>query len=158
MGVVDAKGDTHFEPLLAPFKPLKRQLKLKQMCCRCFGVGGTCPVQVWRCRILFTTCTPGRELPISVLMSGKLSGNSWTMTWYPKILQVYVTVCLCWRCTRAGTTSDPDVVLLCWAFRVHGDLILIYYWGGLRSAAPMGSGSCSAVLRPLWVASAMVCN
>ena len=27
-----------------------------------------------------------------------------------------VTVCLCWRCTRAGTTSDPDVVLLRWAF------------------------------------------
>ena len=41
---------------------------------RCFGVGGTCPVLAWRWRILFTTCTPGRELPTSVLMSGKLSG------------------------------------------------------------------------------------
>ena len=65
--------------------------------------------------------------------------------------------CLCWRCTRAGMLSDPDVVLLRWAFWVQGDLILIYYWGGLRSAAPMGSGPCSAVLRHLRVANALVC-
>ena len=26
------------------------------------------------------------------------------------------------------------------------DLILLYYWGGLRSAAPMGGGPCSTVL------------
>ena len=54
---------------------------------------------------------------------------------------------LCWRCTQSGTSSDPDVVLLRWAFWVQGDLILIYYWGGLRSAAPMGGGPCSEVLR-----------
>ena len=36
------------------------------------------------------------------------------------------------------------------------DLILIYYWGGLRSAAPMGGGPCSAVLRHLRVANALV--
>ena len=54
--------------------------------------------------------------------------------------------CLCWRCTRAGTSSDPDVVLLRWAFWVQGDLILIYYWGRLRLAAPMGGDPCSAVL------------
>ena len=70
----------------------------------------------------------------------------------------YVTVCLCWRCTWAGMTSDPDVVLLRWAFWVCGDLILIYYWGGLHSAAPMGGGPCSAVLQPLWAANAMVCK
>ena len=64
--------------------------------------------------------------------------------------------CLCWRCTRAGTLSDPDVVLLHWAFWVQGDLILIYYWGGLRSAAPMGGGPCSAVLRHLRAANALV--
>ena len=55
-----------------------------------------------------------------------------------------------------GTTSDPDVVLLRWAFWVRSDLILIYYWGGLHSAVPMGSGPCSAVLLTLWVANAMV--
>ena len=64
--------------------------------------------------------------------------------------------CLCWRCTQSGTSSDPDVVLLCWAFWVQGDLILIYYWGGLCSAAPMGGGPCSAVLRHLRVVNALV--
>ena len=37
------------------------------------------------------------------------------------------------------------------------DLILLYYWGGLRSAAPTGGGPCSAVLRHLRVANALVC-
>ena len=36
------------------------------------------------------------------------------------------------------------------------DLILIYYWGGLRSAVPMGGGPCSAVLRHLRAANALV--
>ena len=36
------------------------------------------------------------------------------------------------------------------------DLILLYYWGGLRSAAPTGGGPCSAVLRHLRVANALV--
>ena len=36
------------------------------------------------------------------------------------------------------------------------DLILIYYWGGLRLAAPMGGSPCSAVLRHLRVANALV--
>ena len=58
----------------------------------------------------------------------------------------HVMVCLCWRCTQAGMTSDPDVVLLCWVFWVRGDLILIYYWGGIHLAAPMGGGPCSTVL------------
>ena len=39
-------------------------------------------------------------------------------------MYVCVTVCLCWRCTRAGTTSDPNVILLHWVFWVQGDLIL----------------------------------
>ena len=64
--------------------------------------------------------------------------------------------CLCWRCTRAGTLSDPDVVLLRWAFWVQGDLILIYYWGRLCSAVPTGGDPCSAVLRHLRVANALV--
>ena len=64
--------------------------------------------------------------------------------------------CLCWRCTRAGTLSDPDVVLLRWAFWVQGDLILIYSWGGLCSVAPMGGGPCLAVLRHLRAANALV--
>ena len=57
-----------------------------------------------------------------------------------------------------GTTSDPDVILLHWAFWVSGDLILIYYWGVFRSAMPTGGSPCSAVLRPLWAANAMVCK
>ena len=64
--------------------------------------------------------------------------------------------CLCWRCTRAGMLSDPDVVLLHWTFWVQGDLILIYYWAGLRSAAPTGGSPCSAVLRHLRAANALV--
>ena len=36
------------------------------------------------------------------------------------------------------------------------DLILIYYWGGLRLVVPMGGGPCSAVLRHLRVANALV--
>ena len=64
--------------------------------------------------------------------------------------------CLCGRCTRAGTSSDPDVVLLRWVFWVKGDLILIYYWGKLRSAVPMGGGPCSAVLGHLRVVNALV--
>ena len=43
---------------------------------------------------------------------------------------ICVTVCLCWRCTRAGMTSDPDVVLLRWAFWVQGDLILFITGAG----------------------------
>ena len=64
--------------------------------------------------------------------------------------------CLCWRCTRAGMSGDPDVVLLCQAFWVWGDLILIYYWGGLRLAAPMGGGPCSPVLQHLRAVNALV--
>ena len=36
------------------------------------------------------------------------------------------------------------------------DLILLYYWGGLRSAAPTGGGPCSAVLRHLRAANALL--
>ena len=63
---------------------------------------------------------------------------------------------LCWRCTQSGTSGDPDVVLLCWAFWMQGDLILIYYWGGLHSVVPMGGGACSAVLQHLTVVNALV--
>ena len=63
---------------------------------------------------------------------------------------------LCWRCTQSGTSSDPDVVLLRWVFWVQGDLILIYYWGGLCSAAPMGGSPCSAVLWHLRAVNALV--
>ena len=36
------------------------------------------------------------------------------------------------------------------------DLILVYYWGRLCSVAPTGGGPCSAVLRHLRVANALV--
>ena len=52
-------------------------------------------------------------------------------------------VCLCWRCTRAGTTSDPDVVLLRWAFWMQGDLILFITGVGSTQMAPMDSDICS---------------
>ena len=64
---------------------------------------------------------------------------------------------LCWRCTQLETSSDPDVVLLCWASWVQGDLILIYYWGGLCSVVPTGGGPCSTVLRHLRAVNALVC-
>ena len=57
---------------------------------------------------------------------------------------------------RVGTSGDPDVVLLRRAFWVQGDLILIYYWGGLRSAVPTGGSPCSAVLRHLRAVNALV--
>ena len=53
-------------------------------------------------------------------------------------------------------SSDPDVALLRWAFWVQGDLILIYYWGGLCSVAPTGGGPCSTVLRHLRAVNALV--
>ena len=64
--------------------------------------------------------------------------------------------CLCWRCTWAGMSGDPDVVLSRQAFGGASDLILIYYWGGLHSVVPMGGGPCSAVLRHLRAANALV--
>ena len=53
-------------------------------------------------------------------------------------------------------SSDPDVILLHWAFWVQGDLILIYYGGRLCSAVPMGGSPCSAVLRHLRAVNALV--
>ena len=75
-----------------------------------------------------------------------------------KILLIYI----CHGLDSAGDAlgrerpSDLNVVLLRWAFWVQGDLILIYYWGGLCSAAPMGGSPCSAVLRHLRVVDALV--
>ena len=53
-------------------------------------------------------------------------------------------------------SSNPNVVLLLWAFWVQGDLILIYYWDGLCSVVPMGGSPCSAVLQHLRVVNALV--
>ena len=63
---------------------------------------------------------------------------------------------LCRRCTQSGMSGDPDVVLLRWAFWVQGDLILIYYWGRLRSVVPTGGSPCSAVLQHLRAVNALV--
>ena len=71
---------------------------------------------------------------------------------------VCVTVLSLLEMHAAGTSGDPDVVLLRRAFRVQCDLILIYYWGGLRSAAPTGGSPCSAVLRHLRAVNALVCE
>ena len=68
----------------------------------------------------------------------------------------YVTVLSLLEMHVAGTSGDPDVVLLRWAFRVQCDLILIYYWGRLHSAGPTGGGPCSAVLQHLRAVNALV--
>ena len=52
--------------------------------------------------------------------------------------------------------ATPMLSYSCWAFWVQGDLILIYYWGGLHLAVPMGSGPCSVVLQQLRVVNALV--
>ena len=52
--------------------------------------------------------------------------------------------CLCWRCTRAGSDQQPDVILFPWALLMQVWPNTIYYWGGLYSAVPMGGGPCSA--------------
>ena len=74
------------------------------------------------------------------------------------VTQIYVTVCLCWRCTRVGTTSDPDVVLLCWAFWVQGDLILFITGAGSARWCLWVAVLAPLVLWPLWVANALVRN
>ena len=67
-----------------------------------------------------------------------------------------VTVCLCWRCTRAGTTSDPDVLLRHWAFWMQGDLILFITGAGSAWQHLWAAVLAPLVLQPLWVANAMV--
>ena len=68
----------------------------------------------------------------------------------------YVTVFSLLEMHMAGTSSDPDVVLLHRALKVQCDLILIYYWGGLCSAMPTGGSPCSAVLRHLRAVNTLV--
>ena len=77
------------------------------------------------------------------------------MTNYDLHVTTYVTVLSLLEMHAAGTSGDPNVVLLRRVFRVQCDLILLYYWGRLRSAAPMGGGPCSAVLRHLRAANAL---
>ena len=48
-----------------------------------------------------------KPLPIAILAVANMNIDVCVMV---------VMVCLCWRCTPAGMTSDPDVILLCWAF------------------------------------------
>ena len=43
-----------------------------------------------------------------------------------------------------GMSGDPNGCPYSPGVLGASDLILIYYWGGLRSAAPMGGGPCSA--------------
>ena len=49
-----------------------------------------------------------------------------------------VTVCLCWRCTWAGTTNNPMLSYFArhsWCKVTY----YFYYWGGLHSAVPRDS-------------------
>ena len=70
----------------------------------------------------------------------------------------YVTVLSLLEMHAAGMSGNPNVILLRRVFRVQRDLILIYYWGGLCSAAPTGSSPCSVVLRHLRAVNALVCE
>ena len=68
----------------------------------------------------------------------------------------YVMVLSLLEMHTVGTSGNPDVVLLRRVFKVQCDLILIYYWGGLHSAMPMGGGPCSAVLQYLRAVNALL--
>ena len=55
-------------------------------------------------------------------------------------------------------TSDPDVILLRWAFWVQGDLILFITGAGSTWQCLQAAVLAPLVLQPLWVANALVRN
>ena len=69
---------------------------------------------------------------------------------------IYVTVLSLLEMHSGGNIRRPRCHPFSPGVLGASDLILIYYWGRLCSAAPMGGGPCSAVLRHLRVANALV--
>ena len=68
----------------------------------------------------------------------------------------YVTVLSLLEMHSGGNVRQPRCHPFSPGILGASDLILIYYWGRLCSAAPMGSGPCSAVLQHLRAANALV--
>ena len=71
-------------------------------------------------------------------------------------LCIYVTVLSLLEMHSGGNVRRPRCRPFSLGVLGASDLILLYYWGGLCLAAPMGSGPCSAVLRHLRAANALV--
>ena len=71
--------------------------------------------------------------------------------WY-----IYVTVLSLLEMHSGGNVRQPRCRPYSLGILGASDLILIYYWGGLRLAAPTGGGPCSAVLRHLRVTNTLV--
>ena len=70
---------------------------------------------------------------------------------------VYVTVLSLLEMHSGGNVWRPRCRPYSPGVLAASDLILIYYWGRLRSVVPMGGGPYSAVLRHLRAANALVC-
>ena len=68
----------------------------------------------------------------------------------------YVTVLSLLEMHSGGNVRRPRCHPSSLGILGASDLILIYYWGGLRLVAPTGDGPCSAVLRHLRAANALV--
>ena len=69
---------------------------------------------------------------------------------------IYVTVLSLLEMHSGGNVRRPRCRPFSPGVLGASDLILIYYWGGLHSAAPTGGGPCSAVLQHLGAANALV--
>ena len=68
----------------------------------------------------------------------------------------YVTVLSLLEMHSGGNVRRPRCRPFSLGVLGASDLILIYYWGRLCLAVPMGGGPCSAVLRHLRAANALV--
>ena len=88
------------------------------------------------------------------------------LTWIPKCrscyyklygsLNIYVTVLSLLEMHSGGNVRRPRCRPSSPGVLGASDLILIYYWGGLRSVAPTGGSPCSTVLWHLRAANALV--
>ena len=72
------------------------------------------------------------------------------------VISLCVTVLSLLEMRSGGNIRQPQCRPFSPGVLGASDLILLYYWGRLRSAAPLGSGPCSAVLRHLRAANALV--
>ena len=73
-----------------------------------------------------------------------------------KILYIYVTVLSLLEMHLGGNVWRLRCCPSLQGVLGASDLILIYYWGGLCTAVPMGGSPCSAVLQHLWAANTLV--
>ena len=83
--------------------------------------------------------------------------ESYNAFYHLKRMLSYVTVLSLLEMHSGGNVRRPRCRPFLPGILGASDLILIYYWGGLRSTVPTGSSPCSAVLRHLRAAYALVC-